>query len=372
MTQTKKNCKSVYDRALDSHLSPFVKTKPSPDHLVKITKSYRLLNEEQRIKDSGYVPEFLPPEVPYTPEPSGRRRAQPLSLEGQILQCLERLAQAEAEAVAQEEFRQKQEEWWQDYQLDNAAIQPEPLPKYRMVVSEESKAEAKRLTDQKIQQQIDDDALMSDDENSEIFSHMQKFESRTAMDGLVFKMLYEKYGKGQRYDKFKDQLWVFHGMTMHRKHTPKWVWAEYFKEHGGETYGMPTENPVEYHNGMDLSKIEVSNGEYYFNREDNDPYEDDPYRGSYWYMNAVYGDTSMMGGGSKRIFRYSILTQKFFAESMTLVHEKEMWINHNMLPVSWEPKDAMRLWWSATHDRSRKAVEPQEDWRNPVFAWLDT
>ena len=55
----------------DGRSHPFVKRDPSPTPLPKRTVSYRLLDEEQRIKDSGYVPEFLPPEVPYIAESSG-------------------------------------------------------------------------------------------------------------------------------------------------------------------------------------------------------------------------------------------------------------------------------------------------------------
>lgn len=136
-------------------------------------------------------------------------------------------------------------------------------------------------------------------------------------------------------------------------------------------YDLPPEDPMEFSpHGIDLSEVEVSDGGYYFERLDNDPYEYNPYRGGDWYQRAVYGDNSLVGRGPDRY--YSVLMAAAFAQAMSIGLGRKVWVNPKALPQRPNPEDLLRAWSRSIDSKNSSPVrEKRSMWMLPLMAWIE-
>jgi len=137
-------------------------------------------------------------------------------------------------------------------------------------------------------------------------------------------------------------------------------------------YDLPEEDPMEFTpHGIDLSEVEVSDGGYYFERMDNDPYEYNPYRGGDWYQRAVYSDNSLVGRGPDRY--YSVLLAAAFAQAMSIGLGRKVWVNPKALPERPDAEDLLKAWSKAIDSkRSSPIKEKRSMWPLPLMAWIET
>ncbi len=134
---------------------------------------------------------------------------------------------------------------------------------------------------------------------------------------------------------------------------------------------LPEEDPMEFVHGIDLSEVEISDGDYYFDRPDNDPYEYDPYRGADWYQRAVYGDNSLVGRAPNRY--YSVLLTSAFAQAMSIGLQRKVWVNPKALPQRPNTEDLLRAWSKAIGSKHSTPIkEKRSMWMLPLMAWIET
>lgn len=136
-------------------------------------------------------------------------------------------------------------------------------------------------------------------------------------------------------------------------------------------YDLPEEDPMEFVHGIDLAEVEVSDGGYFFEHPDNDPYEYNPYRGGDWYQRAVYGDNSLVGRGPDRY--YSVLLATAFAQAMSIGLGRKVWVNPKTLPQRPDAEDLLKAWSKAIDSKHSAPIkEKRSMWRIPLMAWIET
>ena len=135
-------------------------------------------------------------------------------------------------------------------------------------------------------------------------------------------------------------------------------------------YDLPEEDPMEFVHGIDLAEVEVSDGGYYFDHPNNDPYEYDPYRGADWYQRAVYGDSSLVGRGPDRY--YSVLMSSAFAQSMSIGLQRKVWVNLKTLPQRPNAEELLRAWSKVINSKHSAPVkEKRSMWMIPLIVWIE-
>ena len=135
-------------------------------------------------------------------------------------------------------------------------------------------------------------------------------------------------------------------------------------------YGLPPEDPMEFVHGLDLSEIEVSDGGYYFDHADNDPYEVDPHRGADWLDKLVYGQNSMLGGKAPA-FR-SVLIRTEFMESLSIGLQRKVGFNPRSVGGDSPTIGQIVSAWYQVLDKkiSTKVGYPRDKWAAPLLIWI--
>ena len=136
-------------------------------------------------------------------------------------------------------------------------------------------------------------------------------------------------------------------------------------------YDLPEEDPMEFVHGIDLSEFEVSDGGYFFDHPNNDPYDANPYRGGDWYQRAVYGDNSLVGRGPGRY--YSVMLASAFAQAMSIGLQRKVWVNPKALPQRPNPECLLLAWSKAIDSKHSSPIrEKRSMWMLPLMAWIET
>ena len=133
---------------------------------------------------------------------------------------------------------------------------------------------------------------------------------------------------------------------------------------------MPPEDPLEFVHGLDLSEIEVSDGGYYFDHADNDPYEADPYRGADWLDKLVYGQNSLLGGKAPA-FR-SVLMREEFMLSLSIGLQRRVGFNPRSVGGNSPTIGQIVSAWYQVLDKkiSTNVCYPRDKWTAPLIIWI--
>lgn len=148
------------------------------------------------------------------------------------------------------------------------------------------------------------------------------------------------------------------------------------REEERDPSGLPVEIPSSLF-PFHVDEYEPPSGKYRDELLDKDhkKMEDldvDPYRGGDWYANAVYGTSSLVGGGGKR--KYNILLTRAFAESMSIGLSKEVSLDPRRLGTNPDPKDQVEGWYRLVlAPRGKPTIStPQAAWRLPLATWIQS